>query len=70
MEQDDYSKREIDVFMQEIKDALIRIEAQTTRTNGRVNKLENWRGFITGGLAILSAIMLPVVFIVIGNYLK
>ena len=68
--EEEYSKREIDTFMQEIRDQLNRIEAQTTKTNGRVSKLENWRGFITGGLAILSAIMLPIVFILISSYIK
>lgn len=59
MEQD-YSKREIDEFMKDIKDTLQRIEMQTTRTNGRVSSLENWRGFITGGLAILTVLVVPV----------
>lgn len=34
--------------------ALKPIVDQTTKTNGRVNKLENWRWFLAGGLALLS----------------
>lgn len=35
-----YANREIDEKFTDIKDTLLRIEAQTTKTNGRVNKLE------------------------------
>lgn len=35
-----YQNREIDEKFTDIKDTLLRIEAQTTKTNGRVNKLE------------------------------
>ena len=57
-----YQKREIDEFMRDIKEALERIEAQTTRTNGRVSSLEIWRGFITGGLVIIGVVLLPILF--------
>jgi len=58
----EYSKREIDNFMKEIHEKLDLILQQTTKTNGRVGRLEVWRGYITGGLAIISAIILPIVF--------
>jgi hypothetical protein len=40
MSEKQYSNREIDRMFKEISEALIRIEEQTTKTNGRVTKLE------------------------------
>lgn len=40
MSDDPYTKRELDFHFSEIKETLARIEAQTIRTNGRVNKCE------------------------------
>ena len=42
-----------------IKDALIRIESQTIKTNGRVNKLENWRSLLVGGYVVFTGFLLP-----------
>lgn len=60
--EEEYSKREIDLFMEEIRNTLARIEAQTTKTNGSVRSLQIWRGFITGGLAIITVLIIPLLF--------
>ena len=66
----DYSNREIDQMFCSVKDhidsrhlaimeTLTRIEAQTIRTNGRVRRLEIWRGVIIGGIAIIVTVVIP-----------
>ncbi len=46
------------------KDHKVLIE-QTTRTNGRVTKLEAWRNIITGGLLILNVVVWPIILFLI-----
>ena len=74
---DHYSNREIDMLLESIKQhindtitsPLKRIEDQTTKTNGRVSSLENWRNYITGAIVILTAGM-PFFWIMIDKIFK
>lgn len=68
-EQKPYENREIDQMFTEVHAKLDAILMQTQKTNGRVGSLENWKWFITGGLAIITVIILPVVFILLRNVL-
>jgi hypothetical protein len=56
---EDYTKRELDILFKDIKEQLDRIEIQTSKTNGSVSSLKVWRGYITGGLAVITLIGLP-----------
>lgn len=66
MEQE-YTKREIDLLITGIKEhisdvvvrPLERIEIQTIKTNGRVNNLENWRGYTAGAIAVIIIVVIP-----------
>jgi hypothetical protein len=49
----------------DVRTILIEIKEQTTKTNGRVNKLERWQSFMMGGLAILTILVLPILFIIV-----
>lgn len=59
MPEQPYTNREIQEFMRDIKETLARIEAQTTRTNGRVTLLEAWKQYSMGATAILTLVVLP-----------
>lgn len=70
MTEQPYSKRELDYFFEniaaQIKEGnsnmekyLVRIEAQTIKTNGRVNNLEWWKQWITGGAGVVTLVVVP-----------
>lgn len=65
-----YKKREIDEKFTDIQNSLIRIENQTTKTNGHVADLKSWQNFIKGGLAVLSIIVVPIFLYVIYTLIK
>lgn len=67
-----YSKRELDHYFKDITERLSRqdvtlskILEQTSKTNGRVSKLEFWRNTIGWGFGVLTT---AIIFIL--NYFK
>ena len=59
-----YSNREIDAHFVEIKESLARIEAQTTRTNGRVTGLETWKAKSTGYTTAAGVFIMVIISLV------
>ena len=57
-------------FEDYVKEKLESIHDQVKTTNGRVQSLERWRSWITGGLAVLTIIMVPVVISVLLGWAK
>lgn len=62
------SKIENDVLLERINNLIETnkteheaILTQTTKTNGRVTKLESWQNRIIGGMVIVDIIVLPLV---------
>ena len=73
MEQD-YTKREIDIIfdrqedhLKYIREKVDSIEAQTKITTNRVSNLENWKFYLSGAIAILTIIVLPIAFMIFNN---
>lgn len=62
-----YSKREIDGHFQVVNDKLDKLIEQTTRTNGRVSKLEMWRGVLIGGMTVITVSVIPLMGFVLSR---
>ena len=66
-------RRNVAVLQENHKEVVIwlqRIEAQTVKTNGSVRSLQAWRGYIMGGLAVITVVILPLIFLVIKNVIS
>ena len=73
MTESNYSKRELDHFLGDIKshlsrqdDTLTKILVQTTKHNGRMSKLEMWRSVIVWTFVTL---VLPSIFFLLNKFL-
>ncbi len=69
MEELPYSNRELNTHFDEIKSSLDRIEEQTKKTNGRVSRLEGWKMYISGALAIITILIIPVVLFMVIQFI-
>jgi len=58
---EEISNQTLHAIIKDIKLDTVEIKNQVQKTNGRVRTLEIWRGFITGGLAIIGIILIPII---------
>lgn len=56
-------------YREGVTDRLDEILTQVKKTNGRVRSLEIWRGFIIGGLAVITALVIPILIVAIKNHI-
>lgn len=75
MSETPYTSREIDQKFTSLEDKqdthfdvlasqLEAILTQTTKTNGRVNSLENWKAYMLGGLAVLTFLVTTLIAVI------
>lgn len=64
----EYSNREIDRMFTEIKDLLIEIKTQTTKTNGRVSVLELWKEGLMAKISV-SIAGIAIVWVLIKEFI-
>ena len=50
----------MDTFEVDVRQSLSRIELQTTQHNGRMTKVEKWQSYISGGMTVLTIIVVPI----------
>lgn len=62
-----YTTRELEHYFTDFKSDLTEIKQQVTKTNGRVNNLENWRWLLTGGMVIITLMVIPLVIYIYNN---
>lgn len=55
-----FTNREINEMFKDVRESLTRIEEQTTRHNGRMTRMEEWKAFMSGGMAVLTLIVMPI----------
>lgn len=61
MDDGKFTNRELEHYFKDIRTDISEIKTQVIKTNGRVNKLENWKWMLTGGLLIISMMVIPLV---------
>ena len=57
-------------IVKDIQEDVKQIKVQTTKTNGRVSSIENWRSFITGAISVLGALIVPIFLAMVYSYFK
>lgn len=57
-------------ILKDIQNDLKEVVIQTKKTNGRVSTLESSKAYLAGAMAVIITFLLPVVFILISNFLK
>jgi len=55
-----YTDSDLNHYFSRLEEQLTRIEQQVTETNGRLKKLEIWKAWMTGGMAVLSLLVIPI----------
>jgi len=55
-----YTDSDLNHYLSRLEEQLTRIEQQVTETNGRLKKLEIWKAWMTGGMAVLSLLVIPI----------
>lgn len=66
----EYSNREIDHLIGDVKTQLDRIEKQTTTTNGKIADIQTWRERINGALILASFLGVSTFIAVVLMWLK
>lgn len=68
MSKESYSVKEVIAeFRQEMKERFDAVDEAQAHTNGDVKSLKLWKAFLTGGMTIISAMVIPLLIYVWGQ---
>ncbi len=62
---DKYTNNELGIIMKGLEKSNETITRLLENDNRRIGKLETWRSFIVGGLSVVAAIVVPLLFLFI-----
>lgn len=65
-----YNESNLETLFNGIHEKLDKIFKQTEKTNGRISSLERWRSYITGGLAVIIMLLVPIVISLATKYVN
>lgn len=60
MPDEPFKNREILEMFSDVKKDLKEIKVQTTMHNGRMTKVERWQAYMSGGMTVLTVIVVPI----------
>ena len=60
----------VDERLKSVSEVLHRIEQQTTAINGRVRRLEVWRGATAGAISIITLIVVPILLMAVSRFFE
>jgi len=61
--------KRIDENVVELKGEVIGLKGEAKKTNGRIKGIEIWKAKIVGAILVMNLVFIPIVIIVLENYL-
>ena len=61
MPNDKLTNQVIKLMFEDLKKDFSEVKTLVSATNGRVKKLELWRSYLTGGMSVITLLLIPII---------